>query len=420
MRKERNILLRIAELISFRKHGKTYLALIGILLMALAAAYVAAGVLRGLETPIHTVKAMSYASGSGYYSNGYIVRDEAVLTMDSSITSLALAEGQKASAGQVVAMGYRSADAQSRQRKITQLEERLAELQYASGASAAAYNKAAADAEIRDRIIEAAILLERGNILAVSDAAPSLKGIVLRASADDAAVSAIARQEESVRQELSELRRQSDGQIRAVTAPTSGYFSGVVDGFEGVLTPRSLESLSPTDLDRVTAGAQPAGAFGKLVLGETWYYVTAVPERELKDVKTGDTAKVSFAHDLREPIEMRITHIGQAEDGRCVLVLSCGDYIRDVTMMRGQSADISFRSYAGLRVPKEAVHVREDGKVGVYVLESAAYKWKTVEILYDNGESYIVRLDKSSTSNLWPGDDIIVDDKDAYNGKVVL
>ncbi|MDO4846161.1 MAG: HlyD family efflux transporter periplasmic adaptor subunit, partial [Oscillospiraceae bacterium] len=185
-------------------------------------------------------------------------------------------------------------------------------------------------------------------------------------------------------------------------------------------TPRSLESLSPTDLDRVTAGAQPAGAFGKLVLGETWYYVTAVPERELKDVKTGDTAKVSFAHDLREPIEMRITHIGQAEDGRCVLVLSCGDYIRDVTMMRGQSADISFRSYAGLRVPKEAVHVREDGKVGVYVLESAAYKWKTVEILYDNGESYIVRLDKSSTSNLWPGDDIIVDDKDAYNGKVVL
>ncbi|MDO4845701.1 MAG: hypothetical protein Q3977_03725, partial [Oscillospiraceae bacterium] len=142
MRKERNILLRIAELISFRKHGKTYLALIGILLMALAAVYVAAGVLRGLETPIHTVKATSYASGSGYYSNGYIVRDEAVLTMDSSITSLALAEGQKASAGQVVAMGYRSADAQSRQRKITQLEERLAELQYASGASAAAYNKA--------------------------------------------------------------------------------------------------------------------------------------------------------------------------------------------------------------------------------------------------------------------------------------
>ena len=64
--------------------------------------------------------------------------------------------------------------------------------------------------------------------------------------------------------------------------------------------------------------------------------------------------------------------------------------------------------------------VSEDGRVGVYILESAAYKWKTVEILYDNGESYIVRLDKSSTQNLWPGDDIIVDDKDAYDGKVVV
>lgn len=419
-RRERSILLRAAEQISFRRRGKTYIALICLLLVGLAGLYIAGGVRRGLEDPIRTVKAVNYESGSGYFSTGYIVRDEAVMTLDSSITSLIPAEGQKVSAGQAVAMGYVSADAQSRQRKIAQLEEQLKELEYASGASAAAYNKAAADAEIRERILETAVMLERGNILAVSEAAPSLKGLVLRSTASEEDLSAITRQEMEVRQELAELRTQLHGQTRVASAPTSGYFSGVVDGFESVLTPRSLESLSPLALDRLTAGAQPAGAFGKLVLGDTWYYVTAVPEADLKDVEVGDRAKVSFAHDLRTAIDMRIRHLSQPEDGRCVVVFSCGDFIRDVTMMRGQSADIVFRSYSGLRVPKDAVHVREDGRVGVYVLESAAYKWKSVEILYDNGESYIVRLDKSSTQNLWPGDEIIVDDKGAYDGKVVV
>lgn len=420
MRRKRSFFLRAAEQIPFRRRGKTYIALIVLILAALAAVSVGIGLREGLEAPIRTVKAVPYESGSGYFSTGYIVRDEAVMTMDSSITSLVPAEGERVSAGQAVAMGYVSADAQTRQRKIAQLEERLKELEYASGASAAAYNKAAADMEIRDKILEMAVMLGRGNVLAVGDAAPNLKGLVLRSTASEEDLSAIARQEKNIREERDALRAQLSGQMRVVSAPASGYFSGVVDGYESVLTPRSLEALSPTELDRIAADAQPAGAFGKLVLGDTWYYVTTIPEAELKETELGDSAEVSFAHDLRTAITMRISHISQPENGRCVVVFTCGDYIRDVTMMRSQSADIVFRSYAGLRVPKEAVHVREDGKVGVYVLESAAYKWKTVEILYDNGESYIVRLDKSSTRNLWPGDDIIVDDKDAYDGKVVV
>ena len=45
--------------------------------------------------------------------------------------------------------------------------------------------------------------------------------------------------------------------------------------------------------------------------------------------------------------------------------------------------------------------------------------WKTIEILHDNGESYVVKLDKSSTGNLWPGDEIIVGARNLYDGKVV-
>ena len=57
--------------------------------------------------------------------------------------------------------------------------------------------------------------------------------------------------------------------------------------------------------------------------------------------------------------------------------------------------------------------------VGVFVLEGSTAAWKTIHILHDNGESYVVELDKSSTDHLWPGDEIIVGARNLYDGKVV-
>lgn len=100
-------------------------------------------------------------------------------------------------------------------------------------------------------------------------------------------------------------------------------------------------------------------------------------------------------------------------------MLSCNQYIQNVTLLRQQSADVVFNSYQGLRVPKDAVRVEDGGQTGVYVLEGATARWKPITILHDNGESYVVELDKTSTANLWPGDEVIIHAKNLYDGKVV-
>ena len=69
--------------------------------------------------------------------------------------------------------------------------------------------------------------------------------------------------------------------------------------------------------------------------------------------------------------------------------------------------------------PWNVTVVDEKGQPGVYVLEGASAKWKPITILHDNGESYVVKLDKTSTDNLWPGDEVIVNAKNLYDGKVV-
>ena len=99
-------------------------------------------------------------------------------------------------------------------------------------------------------------------------------------------------------------------------------------------------------------------------------------------------------------------------------MLSCDRLLQDVTALRRQTADIVFSSYSGLHVPAQALYY-SDGSAGVYVLEGVRANWKPVNILYEYNNGYIVELDKSSTGNLWPEDQIILTSEDIYDGKVM-
>lgn len=107
-------------------------------------------------------------------------------------------------------------------------------------------------------------------------------------------------------------------------------------------------------------------------------------------------------------------------EGKTLLVLSSPNFLSEVSALRRQSAQIVFRSYSGLRVPKEAIcFSEEEGSAGVYVLEGAKVRWKNVTLLYDGGEYYVVQLDKSSTLNLWPEDEILLDTNGLTDGTLV-
>lgn len=413
--------LRLAQMLPFRKQGGSYLSIAVIMFVAVLVVYLLSAVFRGLDEPVSTVTAVEYETSAGYYSSGYIVRTETVLTSDASITSLVLSEGQKAAVGEPVAMGYTSTSAQQRQQQISHLEESLSQLQYAAGTSATVHDRAALDAQIRDELMRTAVLLGKGRISAVRESSAEIKGLILRRSVDEDVLSAIADQITEIENEISRLRKELSGSVKSIKAPRAGYFSGTTDGYESVLTPESILSLSVSEFSRLQPAAKQAGAVGKILSGDTWYYLTVLPADTLKNLKIGSTVTVGFAQDASANIPMTLSHISQEEDGKVVAALRADRYLQDMTLMRQQNADIIFKTHTGLRVPKQAVRVTEDGSVGVFVLDGATANWKRVSILHDNGETYLVELDKSSTENLWPGDEIILSGvEELHDGKVVF
>ena len=71
--------------------------------------------------------------------------------------------------------------------------------------------------------------------------------------------------------QLSSLRAQAGSSVRQITAPQAGLYSAVVDGYENILTPESLEPLTPSTL----AALEPdeslrSNRVGISVLGDPW------------------------------------------------------------------------------------------------------------------------------------------------------
>ena len=405
--------------IPYRKRGSVYLYVLAILFIAAIAVYVASGIWSGLSAPLRTVQAVEYESGVGCSLHGYIVREEQTLSGVMPLTNTTVTEGQKVARGQTVAMGYADASARQRHSRIIALEKELAELENAVSESMTTLDQASMDAEIRSQLLRLAAALGNHDLEAVGQLAPSFKGIVLRRNATESDIAVISAKTESCRAELEALRLAGESDIYTVDAPFGGYFSTTVDGLETVLTPESLSLMTPSSLEQSRPQPLPANTIGKIIHGETWYYVACVATEDADALTVGDRVTVIFDGAGGLQCTMTVHNIGQSEDGRCVLSLSCDYYLPQMTALRQIDAQLQFDTISGLRVPKEAVHVSSDGEVGVFVLESAVVKWKRIVILHDNGETYTVQLDRASTQNLWPGDEIILSTDELYNGKVV-
>lgn len=401
------------------KQGRHYTNIILWVLLAAIVVYFGYSVAVSVREPLSTTTVMEYEAGAGYYATGYVVRSETVLESGYGITVLTAKEGARVAAGEAVATGYLTDDARARQTRIRELNDQLEQLNYAYRSSSSLADQAALDSEIVSDLTALARYISRRDMNSISDLSPELKGLVLRRSSDEGATGVIAAQIAATQNELETLQNEAEADTRVVSAPSAGYFSSAVDGYEALLTPETLENMSVREYNALEAETVSQNAAGKLIRGNTWYYVTAVPSGELGELQKGDTVKVTFARDFYEEIEMTVSRISDNQAGFRLLVLSCDRYMQNVTLLRRQSADIVFASYAGLRVPKAAVHVDKNSQAGVYVLEGATAVWKDIEILHDNGESYVVELDRTSTANLWPGDEVIVSAKNLYDGKVV-
>lgn len=401
-----------------KKQGSFYLKFISIALAVFLVGYVVLSMIVSDGVP-HTLETAVYCEvGDGETVSGFVVRQEEVLVSTEPIVVCELTEGQRVGSGQRVATGYRSDDARQERQNLFSLQNQREQLVLAAQETDGR-NADALDAQIGGLIISVASQAADQRIDAMRTYVTELEPLVLRRCVTGDDSDKIRSRINRIDERIALLTTQSAGESTAITVDRAGYFSQVADGYETLLTPTSVATMSLADYERIAgqAASAPDDAIGRLIIGQKWYFVTQIPSERASQCRIGGSLTVSFAGEGLQELEMTIERMESGETS-CLLLLSSGEHLQRVTSLRKQTVKIVFETFEGLRVPKEALYV-VDGKTGVYVLEAGRAEWKRVDELLQYGEYYLVEWDSTTTNGLWPNDEIIITDVEMWDGKVI-
>ena len=399
------------------------------------AAYFGFQAVRYFSDPLSTIPAYNYRVEEAVSVSGYVVRQERVLPdQTGGVLQVRRAEGERVAVGGTVAAVYADQTSVDRQTEIEALNARIEQLQYAREAEVGVEVAQKLDTQIRRNILDYRAALAAGHLGDAQKQGAQLRAQVLKRDYTNTDTTDLTLQIQELQAQVKDLKAQIAGAVQRVTAPASGLYSAVVDGYETVLTPESIRELTPSQLNGIKSDSAVASGVGKLVLGDSWYYVAAMRTEEAQALEEAGELTLRFAKGVERDLTVTVAHVGAEENGRCVVVFEGKTYLSELTLLRQQSAQIISGSVEGIRVPEEALRVvttirtDEDGNtteskdIGVYCVVGVEARFKPVEILYSGENFVLVRADQPSdkeTLRLRPGDQVILSARDLSDGKVV-
>lgn len=398
--------------------------------------------------PFTTTVAYSYTSENAVTVSGYAVRDEEPLSGGGELVYFSRGEGEKVSAGGTVALVYQTAQALNDANAIRSLTEQLEQLLYARSLAASTQTTVRLDEEIASSLISFQSALSSDSLTAASDAASSLRASVLKRSYAYTGTEELDAAAAALQTQITALTASADPNTTRITAPESGLFSSLVDGYESVLTLDRLQDMTPAEYRALSP--ETASGVGKMIYGSRWSFVTLMRVGDMGRLQVGDTVTLRFQTGLDRDLTMTVERISDEDSGQRLVVFSSEQYLNLTTLLRHQNAQVIFDSYTGIRVPRSAVRILwetvtgEDGEpvlksdgteqtrqvTGVYCVWGTTARLKPVDVIWQEDEYLLVIPSEEALAGytsastregrrLRAGDEVITAAADLYDGKVI-
>ena len=284
--------------------------------------------------PYTITVAYGYTGENAVTVSGYVVREEEVLPGGGELVYSSRGEGERVSAGGTVAQIYQSAQALQNANTQRSLEGQLEQLLYARSLATDGLTGVRLDEEITGSLISFRSALAGGSMAAAAEQGDGLRAAALKRSYALSGTGELEGAIASLQEQISSMSAAADPGTTRVTAPRAGIFSGLVDGYETVLTPEGILELTPAGYRTIAPAAAPAGV-GKMIYGSGWSFLTMMRSEDLSRVQEGDRVTLRFQKGLDRDMEMRVAYISGQEDGRRVVVFTSRP--GDLRQLRGRA-----------------------------------------------------------------------------------
>jgi len=240
---------------------------------------------------------------------------------------------------------------------------------------------------------------------------------------DDAADAYI----ESLLKQKKDLEYRINMNMDEIVSKKSGIVSYAIDGYEGVLTPESISSLTPAEIEAILGkevyadtGVNRAYAgkpAAKIIKGTDIYIVAVVDEKDMEQFEEGKSINVRISEKEFET-SATVKAVGPAENGKALVTVVAGRGVDILSDVRYVNVDFVFSTEEGLKVPlKCLMDISPDGTTATIMLvKSNVSTIREVEILAKDNE-YAIITTPDKTVNLY--DTYIINPQNVEEGVII-
>ena len=378
-----------------------------------------------------TEPAVHVSVNDSFMSTGWFFRDEQTVSGSASgSVKHVVYSGERVQQDAALALVYADEQSLALSREIEPLENRIRLLDSALETVGNTSDSANVDQMITLTIQQMADQAKTGQGNGMSSSADTLRTLSLQSVSSSVDTLDIQSERDALEAERAALEQQLSGQTTELTAPISGYYSEVVDGYENVLTRAALENLTLGEFRTLTQSPEKIDAgqvLGKMIQGFTWYLAAEIPTEQADRLSEGQDLRVNFTQaSLETPVSV-YSIIREHGSDTALLVLEGTEFNSEMVSMREQPVEIILATYSGLKVPKSAVRIEEstnsDGtttqRTVVYILSGGVEKSKIINPLYEAEDYYVVEQSATNWDMLVENDQIVVRGRNLQNNMVV-
>ena len=398
---------------------------------AALAVYLVIVVISAFSNVRETEPAVHVSVNDSFMSTGWFFRDEQTVSGSASgSVKHVVYSGERVQQDAALALVYADEQSLALSREIEPLENRIRLLDSALETVGNTSDSANVDQMITLTIQQMADQAKTGQGNGMSSSADTLRTLSLQSVSSSVDTLDIQSERDALEAERAALEQQLSGQTTELTAPISGYYSEVVDGYENVLTRAALENLTLGEFRTLTQSPEKVDAgqvLGKMIQGFTWYLAAEIPTEQADRLSEGQDLRVNFTQaSLETPVSV-YSIIREHGSDTALLVLEGTEFNSEMVSMREQPIEIILATYSGLKVPKSAVRIEEstnsDGtttqRTVVYILSGGVEKSKIINPLYEAEDYYVVEQSATNWDMLVENDQIVVRGRNLQNNMVV-
>jgi putative membrane fusion protein len=378
-----------------------------------------------LRTDYKTETAVSISSTEVVRITGIYVRDEKVLPLDgiyaNDVLKYTVTDGGKVAADSIVAQVYDSRFDIETSNSIADIDEEIRILREQQNPGATSIAQPEFISSLIGSAYQSVLIANSSDDLSLlPEARTELRTLMGIYSIVTKSETGFDSKIEELLGQRETLKSQLHPPVGTIYSGDSGYFISYTDGFEGILTPETISSLTIERLDSVIdgSGASFMGvpAVGNLVSGYHWQMVGIVDPASA-DFKTG--AKVLLRLPEKDvSVTATVDMVLETPDpDKRIVVLSCSEFRTQFASTRTDTADLVLNDYTGIRIPRSAIRFNAANQKGVYILQGERVSFKKIDVIFESADYVISDSPDSSYIALY--DDIITSGVDTAAANAV-